>query len=725
MEHRTYPYEVHPLLVLDASDAIFKSGDHFAVWPPSGDIESDRVPYHGFFWHGMRYLSRWSVRLLDIKPVPLWAQGRKDSCFEKIHRIMPILTFRTPDNPHSQVLRLSLSQTRVLEEDGFSERCIVENRSPHKLTVPFEWQIGADFQDLFEVRGMQRADPSPRKVEWSSPSPSLSVFRYHGKDNLLRETSVRISSPCSGKMDQDGWKWVLELKPEESMTFYFRVRYREWQNPGASVASETSKRPPDMEGIIARRQHELEIFGKEWPEIRSSDPFLDRCFRQAIEDLRVLCTPVREGLIPYAGLPWFSTVFGRDALITGLSTLWAAPALSKTILLFLGRLQSRVLDPKRAAEPGKILHEMRTGEMAGTGEVPFGRYYGSVDSTPLYLMLAARYVERTGDYPFLEKIWPVIERAFSWIERYGTDDRTGFLVYRGDTNGGLVQQGWKDSGDSVFHADGRLAAHPIALCEVQAYLHFACSAFSVLAERMGHARFSEKTRQMASRLKQAFLSAFWIPEMKTFALALDGNLDPCKVQSSNAGHVLLSDMPSESMVRGVAKNLLSDNLFSGWGVRTIGKSELRYDPVSYHNGSVWPHDNGLILAGLSRHRIFSEMENLCEGFLDGLRFFRDQRPPELYCGFDRKNGEGPFAYPTSCSPQAWSVTSLMMVLQTMGGITFQSGHPRMGRAILGPSLSSLHIHGIRLTGPTGGRANVYIDRGEDGVVRPVMEIHKV
>ena len=724
LDRSPHPYEIHPLLVLDASDSIFKADDHFAIWPPSGDVESDRVPYHGYFWHGMRYISRWTIRLFGIQPVPLWVQGRKNPYFEKIHRIMPLLTFRAPGERHGQVLRLSMSQTRVLEADGFSEECKVENRSPHPVTVPMEWQVGSDFTDLFEIRGISRANPAPRVVEWHSSGPDFSVYRYKGDDGLLRESSIRLTGPEKGKLGRSGWSWMLELGPEESVTFLVRTRFREFRNKVSVPVTVSSKKSPDIKGVIGKRHREMEDFIGTWPKIRSSDPFLDRCCRQAIEDLRVLCTPVREGLIPYAGLPWFSTVFGRDALITGLSTLWAVPELSRTILHFLGRLQSRVLDSKRAAEPGKIVHEMRTGEMAGTGEVPFGLYYGSVDSTPLYLMLAARYVERTGDYPFLEKLWPVIERAFSWIERYGMDPDTGFLVYRGDLDGGLVQQGWKDSGDSVFHADGRLALHPIALCEVQSYLHYALTAFSVLGERLGHERFSEKTRQMAVRLKKSFLSAFWVSGMRTFALALDGNREPCKVHSSNAGHVLLSDLPTGPMSRDVAKNLLSSNLFSGWGVRTIGKSELRYDPVSYHNGSVWPHDNALILAGLAKHRLYFEMENLCEGFLDGLRFFRDQRPPELYCGFDRKNGEGPFAYPTSCSPQAWSVTSLLMVIESMSGLSFQAGHPKMGRAILGPSLSSFHIEDIRLTGPTGGRANIFIDRKEDGIVQPVMEVRK-
>ncbi|MHB1605548.1 MAG: amylo-alpha-1,6-glucosidase [Leptospirales bacterium] len=447
-----------------------------------------------------------------------------------------------------------------------------------------------------------------------------------------------------------------------------------------------------------------------WPEVVSSDLFIDRCYRQAIEDLRILCTPAREGLVPYAGLPWFATVFGRDSLITGLSTLWAYPALSRTILLFLGRLQSRRTDPYRAAEPGKILHEMRTGEMCNTNEIPFGRYYGSVDSTPLYLILAAQYLDRTGDYPFLEKLWPVIERAFSWIERYGVDPRTGFLVYRGDTNGGLVQQGWKDSEDSVFHANGELASHPIALAEVQSYLYWAYDSFAAIASRLGHSSFSNSCQTLAVRLRKSFLNAFWIPEMKIFALALDGEMKPCRVRSSNAGHVLLSGLVSPRMAALLGKSLMEKDLFSGWGIRTLGNKEIRFNPVSYHNGSVWPHDNAMILWGMSRHGLLRPVEELSEGFLDGLRYFRDQRPPELYCGFDRKEGEGPFAYPTSCSPQAWSVASLFMLIQSLGGFRFENGALIEGKPVLPRSLSVLQAKNVPVFGSEKSFVNVSVHR---------------
>lgn len=706
------PYEIHPLQILNASDLIHKNEDHFGIWPPSGDIDVDESPHHGLYWHGMRFLSRWSCQVLGIQPVPLWAQGRRDPFFDRIHRILPLLTFmeRGESSGHRHVVRLSLRQVRVLEKDGFVESCSLENGSPHPVQVPFTWEMGCDFKDLFEVRGMRRASPFPRQIEWEGRNRS-SFYRYLGEDSLERETRISIQGPIPEKIDRSGWSWIISLKPGESLSFLFQGRFRERMYSKHSLKdSSLPVRFAGVDKVIQRRKSAYKRFEMCWPEVVSSDPFIDRCFRQAIEDLRVLCTPAREGLIPYAGLPWFATVFGRDSIITGLSTLWAYPALSRAILLFLGRLQARRKDPLRASEPGKILHEMRTGEMCNTNEIPFGRYYGSVDSTPLYLVLAAQYVARTGDFVFLERLWPVMERAFSWIERYGVDPRTGFLVYRGDTNGGLIQQGWKDSEDSVFHANGELASHPIALAEVQSYLYWAYDSFATLARSLGHSSFSRSCRTLAVRLKKAFFGAFWIPEMKTFALALDGEMKPCRVRSSNAGHVLLSGLATSQMAGVLGQSLMEKDLFSGWGIRTLGNKEIRFNPVSYHNGSVWPHDNAMILWGMSRYGLVRPVEQLSERFLDGLRYFRDQRPPELYCGFDRKEGEGPFAYPTSCSPQAWSVASLLMVIQTLGGFRFEDGALVGGKPVLPRTLSRLEIKNITVFGSGKGSVNVSVRR---------------
>ncbi len=709
----SFPYEIHPLLILSPLDVIYKNSDNFGIWPPSGDIDSEEFSYHGLYWRGMRFLSRWTCRVLDLRPVPLIEQGRRDPFCDRIHRVLPVLTYFDPKFPKKPrlVVRLSLTQTRVLDASGFLESFVLENRSPFQVTVPLSWGTGCNFDDMFEVRGFPRRSNVLRAVEWAG-SGKNSEYLYRGEDGRVRATRISVSGPHPASVNKEGWEWNLSLPPGGEAPFEFRVRFSEWKAAHVAKKKELPLKQGTIDGTIRRLKNDYLHFQGRWPEISTSDPFFDRCFRQAVQDLRILCTPSREGLVPYAGLPWFATVFGRDALITGLSTLWAFPDLSRSILLLLGRCQAQRKDPKRAAEPGKIIHEMRSGEMANTGEIPFGRYYGSVDSTPLYLVLAAQYTLRTGDLAFLDRLWPVIERAFKWIEDFGTDPRTGFVVYRGDTDGGLVQQGWKDSEDSVFHADGRIAPHPIALSEVQSYLHWAYTAFGRLAPRIGRSRHGKTCQERANRLRKAFIAAFWLPSLRTFALAVDGNGNPCSVRTSNAGHVLLSGMVHPRMANTLGKSLLEEDLWSGWGIRTLGTREARFNPVSYHNGSVWPHDNAMILWGMSRHGLVRPLERLAGGFFDGLRFFRDQRPPELYCGFVRKEDEGPVAYPTSCSPQAWSVASVFMAIGALAGFRFDMGAFMTGLSGLPACLDSLSIRNIPVCGPE--KAFVHYSIRRDG-----------
>lgn len=705
----SFPFEIHPLLILSPLDVIYKNSDHFGVWPPSGEIDPDECSYHGLYWRGMRYLSRWTCRVFDLKPVPLVEQGRRDPVFDRIHRILPVLTYYDPNasNGARQVVRLSMTQTRVLEPEGFLESFVLENPSLYHVTSPLSWGTGSNFDDMFEVRGFRRRSNVQRTIEWEGAGKKSS-YTYRGEDGRIRTTRIAVSGPQPAAVSKDGWEWTLSLPPGGAVPFEFRVRYSEWKASRGARTKDTHVDNATVDGTIRKHKGDYQRFQDRWPEVATSDPFFDRCFRQAIQDIRILCTPTREGLVPYAGLPWFGTVFGRDALITGLSTLWAFPDLSRSILLLLGQSQARRKDPKRAAEPGKILHEMRTGEMANTGEIPFGRYYGSVDSTPLYLVLAAQYILRTGDLAFLDRLWPIVERAFQWIENYGTDPVTGFVVYRGDSDGGLVQQGWKDSEDSVFHGDGRMAPHPIALAEVQSYLHWAYTMFGTLSALVGRSKHGRTCLTEAARLKKSFLSAFWVPSLRIFALAIDGKGFPCAVRTSNAGHVLLSGMISPKMANALGRSLLEDDLWSGWGIRTLGTREARFNPVSYHNGSVWPHDNAMILWGMSRHGLARHAAKLAGGYFDGLRFFRDQRPPELYCGFVRKDGEGPVAYPTSCSPQAWSVASLILTIGALTGLQFDMGALRTDAPSLPACLDGLTIRNIPIYGREKSLAHVSI-----------------
>jgi glycogen debranching enzyme len=433
-------------------------------------------------------------------------------------------------------------------------------------------------------------------------------------------------------------------------------------------------------------------------DVAASNPALNQWVRRSFADLEMLTTDKAAGAYPYAGIPWFSTPFGRDGIFTALELLWLAPEVARGVLGFLADTQATTTSEVQDAQPGKILHEMRDGEMAALGEIPFGRYYGSADATPLFVMLAHAYFERTGDADAIDALWPHVLAALHWMDEYGDLDGDGFIEYARASKSGLIQQGWKDSWDSVFHDDGSLAEAPIALCEIQGYAYAAWSGAARLATIRGESERAAQWLARAASLKARFEDAYWCDDLGTYALALDARKRQCRVRTSNPGHCLFAGIADPGRARLVADGLMSESSFSGWGIRTVASGMARYNPMSYHNGSVWPHDNAVVAAGFARYGLTGHATRVLSAMFDLSQAVDLHRLPELICGFHRRAEAFPTLYPVACAPQAWAAAAVALLLQACLGVEINAVGRRVSftHAMLPETLDSLRITNLRI-----------------------------
>ena len=686
--------------IADAGNLVLKQGETFAIFDRHGDMRPLGFENQGLFHEGTRFISRWKLGLNGTSPLLLSSNVKEDNDFLVVDMTNPVLRFGdSAVLPHGVI---HIVRTAFLWEGEYFERVEISNFARERVRLSLELEYEADFVDLFEVRGTNRAHRGrtlPPLVR-----PERVVLAYEGLDSVLRQTVMEFNVPAQTvSAERALFQW--DLDPQQQKCLESKVSF---------LANQKWADGENFEIAFGKVHAAYEDYRKEITLIETSNPQFNDWLNQSRADLHVLLTRTPSGPYPFAGIPWFSCIFGRDGIVTALETLWMNPEIGRAVLAYLGERQATDVNPSRDAEPGKILHEERKGEMAALREVPFGCYYGSIDSTPLWLILAGAYYARTGDRQLIEQLSPNIDRALEWLDRYGDCDGDGFVEYRQRASGGLSNQGWKDSDDAVFHKDGSMPEPPLALCEVQGYVYKAKLMAAHLMEVLGRNAEAQELRTQADQLKERFHKAFWCEEEQTYAIALDGDKRPCKIRSSNAGQCLFSGIAQPEAAAQIKDGLMSDAFFSGWGIRTVASTEARYNPMSYHNGSIWPHDNALLAIGFARYGFKEAAIRVLGALYDASQFMDLNRLPELYCGFGRRRGEGPTLYPVACNPQAWSSASVFFILQACLGLRIETEQTRLylDNPRLPQSLDQLQITNLKV-GP--GSVDVGFIRQRDDV----------
>jgi glycogen debranching enzyme len=637
---------------------VLVNGDSFAVFEVGGDILQAPDEPLGFYHQDTRYLSRFELKIANSTPYYLNSYASRENAQLRVNLSNPDLGSRNGDVelPKNAI---QIERNWVIIGSELFHKLILLNYGRVPIEIPVDFWFDVDFADVFEVRGFKRVSHGERSEPLVS-NEGVS-FRYRGLDGVQRSTEIIFGS-APNTLENGKASFVLRLEPDQRCELEARiVASREGSRAGVQA-------PAHFDDALAQRRSEIACLDGGWVKISASNPSLDFLLQRAVADLTSMIRFAPEGTFLMAGIPWFATLFGRDSILTALFALPFNPALAVGTLKTLASLQGSRVDPERDEEPGKIVHEIRAGELAAIGEVPFGRYYGSVDSTPLFLWLFGRYVETTGDLGLAEELWHNVERALEWIERWGDRDGDLFVEYFRTTPRGLANQGWKDSFDAISHADGTLARGPIALCEVQGYVYAAYVSVADVARRLGREDLAVALSQRAARLRDHFSRQFWLDSERTVALALDADKNRCRVMASNAGHCLATGLLNHEQADLLTQRLMADDMFTGWGIRTLSSGERRYNPMSYHNGSVWPHDNALIAAGLSRARKHQGVLQILDGLLQAAGELKTGTLPELFCGFPRDERLGPVPYPVACHPQAWSAASIFLILQAMLGL---------------------------------------------------------
>jgi glycogen debranching enzyme len=688
---------------VDVRTRVLKQNDTFAVFDRFGDIDTFGSRELGLYYQDTRFLSRLTLKMGKDRPLLLSSTVREDNAVMAVDATNPDVS----RDGEMTIPRgtLHVFRSKVLWERTCHERLRIHNYGRAAVDFVLSMEFDADFADIFELRGTKRQRRGDRiKTEVTQDAV---VLAYKGLDGCLRRTRI-VFDPRPARLGDSLASFQVHLEPGEDASYRWAIACELGGDSQVEIK-------PCYEEIVQGAAGALERVRAREPQIFTGNEQFNDWLNRSVADLHMMQTETPYGPYPYAGVPWYSTVFGRDGIITALQCLWFDPSVARGVLAYLAANQADTDNSEQDAQPGKILHEFREDEMATLGEVPFRRYYGTIDATPLFIMLAGAYYRRTGDRAFVKSIWPNVQRALEWIDRYGDLDGDGFVEYSRKSDDGLANQGWKDSHDAIFHSDGASAEGPIALCEVQGYVYAAKTAASEFAKILGDAARSRELSKQAEALHRRFEKAFWCDDLSTYAIALDGRKQPCRVRASNAGHCLFAGIATDEHARRVVATLTDETSFSGWGIRTVASSEARYNPMSYHNGSVWPHDNSLIAAGFARYGLKESAAIILAGLLDATLFFDLHRLPELFCGFPRRPGESPTLYPVACAPQSWASAAIFLLFEACLGLSVSAPEKTLvfSKPVLPAFLPKVSIRDLRVG---DARVDLLLTRHDEGDV---------
>ncbi|HLQ27060.1 MAG TPA: glycogen debranching N-terminal domain-containing protein [Acidiferrobacterales bacterium] len=678
-----------------ANAIVIKDRDLFFLAEPDGCVPISSGHGCGLYYHDCRFLNGYEIWLGDSKPQMLVATDEQG--FRAIFELTNA-DIKTAGKGAILKERIGIKWERMVCGTNLAlyEVISFQNFSPEPIEFPVSFELRCGFEDVFAVRGLLEEIPGKRHPPaWRN---NILHFRYDGKDGLHREL-ISIFIPAPHRMTTAAAHFHLRLQPQESQQIRIILAVSESSHPALAEVEVQ----PDLEQMAKDLHQAARESIAQHTEIRTDSLLLKNVIIRSLCDLHMLKSKLAGEQFFAAGLPWFASLFGRDSLITGLQTLAYEPGIAEQTLRLLAHYQGQRVDAWRDEQPGKILHEIRDGELAHLDAIPHSPYYGSIDATPLFLILLGRHAAWTGDLTLFNDLRSPIERALIWIAQFGDLNGDGYIEYQSNMHGGLINQGWKDSGDAIVNADGSLAAPPIALVEAQAYVYYAKCNIAELYRREGLDQRAQQLLQEAEQLRARFNRDFWLAEQEYYALALQADHKPAAVLASNPGHALWAGIADGDKASKMARKLMGDDMFSGWGVRTLSTRARRYNPIGYHLGTVWPHDNALIAAGLRRYGFDDAAARIFDGIIRAAMCFPGYRLPELFAGFSRQDYGVPVRYPVANHPQAWAAGAAPYLLETMLGLVPEAFEQRL--RIVRPILPEF-VHYLELIGLRVGGSNV-------------------